>query len=380
VNGKLVDWATSRKTRVAVIFGGRSGEHDVSLMSARSVLNALDPERYEVVQIGITLDGNWLTGSNALDAFEKNDVAYLESVIPPTEPAHQSVYVIRETKLGDKLETLAKVDVFFPVLHGPFGEDGTIQGLLELADAAYVGAGVAGSSVGMDKGIFKDVMRANGIPIVDSMLVLRTEIEKDVNAVITKIETMGEYPVFAKPANLGSSVGISKCKSRSDLYEGLMEAARYDRRLVIEKGVGNVREIEVSVLGNEDPQTSICGEVLPSREFYSYESKYVDGTSGLIIPAQLPDGMSDRIREYAARAYKAIDCAGMARADFFIDVEMNKVYLNELNTLPGFTSISMYPKLWQASGVTYSQLVDRLIELALERKAQRDHTERRRKA
>jgi D-alanine-D-alanine ligase len=369
-----------KKLRVAVIFGGRSGEHDVSLMSARSVLDALDKERYEVVQVGITLDGNWLTGDNTLEAFQKNNVAYLERVIPPTEPAHQGLYVTRSTKMGDKLETLAAVDVFFPVLHGPFGEDGTLQGLLELADVAYVGAGVAGSSVGMDKGIFKDVMRANGIPIVDSMLVLRTEVEKDVNAVIAKIETLGGYAFFAKPANLGSSVGISKCKTRSDLYEGLMEAARYDRRLVIEKGIANVREIEVSVLGNEDPQTSVCGEVLPSREFYSYESKYVDGTSGLMIPAQLPAGMSEKIREYAARAYTAIDCAGMARADFFIDVEMNKIYLNELNTLPGFTSISMYPKLWQASGVTYPQLVDRLIELALERKAQRDHTERRRAA
>jgi len=376
----MSNYPASRKTRVAVIFGGRSGEHDVSLMSARSVLNALDKERYEVIQIGITLDGNWLTGDNALEAFEKGDVSRLERVIPPVEPSHQSVYITRETKLGEKLETLAKVDVFYPVLHGTFGEDGTMQGLLELADVAYVGAGVAGSSVGMDKGIFKDVMRANGIPIVDSILVLRTEIEKDVDAVVAKIETMGEYPFFAKPANLGSSVGVSKCKSRSDLYEGLMEAARYDRRLIVEKGVGNVREIEVSVLGNEDPQTSVCGEILPSREFYSYESKYTDGTSGLMIPAQLPDGMSDIIREYAVRAYKSIDCAGMARADFFIDVETKKVYLNELNTLPGFTSISMYPKLWQASGLEYPQLVDRLIELALERKAQRDRTERKRLA
>lgn len=367
-----------KKLRVAVIFGGRSGEHDVSLMSARSVLNALDKERYDVVQIGITLDGNWLTGARALEAFEKNDIAYLERTIPPTEPSRPSVYVARETKLGDKLETLAKVDVFFPVLHGPFGEDGTIQGLLELADVAYVGAGVAGSAVGMDKGIFKDVMRANGIPIVDSLLVQRGDFEKDANAVIEKIERMGAYPFFAKPANLGSSVGVTKCKTRSDLYEGLMEAARYDRRLIVEKGVSNAREIEVSVLGNEDPQTSVCGEILPSREFYSYESKYVDGTSGLMIPAQIPPAMSDQIREYAARAYKAIDCAGMARADFFLDVEAQKIYLNELNTLPGFTSISMYPKLWQASGLEYPQLVDRLIELALERKAQRDRTERKR--
>ncbi|MBK8822836.1 MAG: D-alanine--D-alanine ligase [Anaerolineales bacterium] len=369
-----------KKLRIAVLFGGRSGEHDVSLMSARSVIAALDTARYEVIQIGITLDGNWLTGANTLEAFESGNIQDLDRVVPPSEPAHQSLYVVRSTKTGDVLETLAGVDVFYPVLHGPFGEDGTLQGLLELADVAYVGAGVAGSSVGMDKGIFKDVMRANGIPIVESILVLRGEIENDMNAVIEKAEKLGAYPLFAKPANLGSSVGISKCNSRSDLGEGLMEAARYDRRVVIERGIGNVREVEVSVLGNEDPQTSVCGEVLPSREFYSYESKYVDGTSGLIIPSQLPVEVTDKIREYAVCAYKAIDCAGMARADFFVDNDTNQIYLNELNTLPGFTSISMYPKLWQASGVTYPQLVDRLIELALERKAQRDHTERRRTA
>jgi D-alanine-D-alanine ligase len=370
-----------KKLCVVVLFGGRSGEHDVSLMSARSVLAALDAERYEVIQVGVTLEGNWLTGANTLEAFEKKDFSSLVPVIPPTEPAsRQSLFVVRSTKAGNKFETLADVDVFFPVLHGPFGEDGTMQGLFELADAAYVGAGVAGSSVGMDKGIFKDVMRANGIPIVDSMLILRAEVETDMNAVIEKIEKMGAYPFFAKPANLGSSVGISKCNSRSDLSEGLMEAARFDRRIIVERGVGNVREIEVSVLGNEDPQASVCGEVLPSREFYSYESKYIDGTSGLIIPSQLPVEVSAKIREYAVRAYKAIDCAGMARADFFIDGKTNQIYLNELNTLPGFTSISMYPKLWQASGLAYPQLVDRLIEFALERKAQRDRTEHRRTA
>lgn len=370
-----------KKLRVAVLFGGRSGEHDVSLMSARSVLNALDPQRYEVIQIGITLDGDWLTGTNTLEAFENGSIASLDRVIPPSQPSsQQSLYVLRSTKMGDKLETLAGVDVFFPVLHGPFGEDGTIQGLLELADVSYVGAGVVGSAVGMDKGVFKDVMRANDIPIVNSLLVLRSEIEKDINTVIEKTEKMGEYPFFAKPANLGSSVGISKCTSRSDLAEGLMEASRYDRRIIIERGAGDVREVEVSVLGNEDPQTSVCGEVLPSREFYSYESKYIDGTSGLVIPAQIPDEVSDKVREYAVRAYKAIDCAGMARVDFFVENGTNKIFLNELNSLPGFTSISMYPKLWQASGLTYPQLVDRLLELAMERKAQRDNTERRRTA
>jgi D-alanine-D-alanine ligase len=224
-------------------------------------------------------------------------------------------------------------------------------------------------------------MRANGIPIVDSMLVLRSDVEKDIKAVIERAEReLGGYPLFTKPANLGSSVGISKCNSRSDLSEGLMEAARYDRRLILELGAGNVREIEVSVLGNEDPQTSVCGEVLPSREFYSYESKYVDGTSGLVIPAGIPAGVSDQIRAYAVQAYKAMDCAGMARADFFLEKDTNNIFLNELNTIPGFTSISMYPKLWQASGLSYTQLVDRLIDLALERKAQRDHTEHRRTA
>lgn len=369
------------KLRVAVLFGGRSGEHDVSLMSARSVLSVLDPERYDVTQIGITLDGNWLTGADALEAFEKNDMDDLDRVIPPTEPAsRQSLFVLRSTKVGEKFETLAKIDVFFPVLHGPFGEDGTIQGLFEMADVAYVGAGVAGSSVGMDKGIFKDVMRANDIPIVESILVLRSEIETDMNAVIEKAEAMSAYPLFTKPANLGSSVGITKCNSRSDLAEGLMEAARYDRRILIEHGVGNAHEVEVSVLGNEEPQASVCGEVLPSREFYSYESKYIDGTSGLLIPAPLSAEVTEKIREYAIRAYKTIDCAGMARADFFVEKETNRIYLNELNTLPGFTSISMYPKLWEASGLEYSKLVDRLIELALQRKAQRDHTERRRMA
>jgi D-alanine-D-alanine ligase len=367
-----------KKLRIAVIFGGRSGEHDVSLMSARSVMSVLDPARYEVTRIGITREGEWVTGEDVLESLERGDTNHLDRVVLSGNPKRSALFVLRSMKMGDKFETLTPVDVFFPVLHGPFGEDGTLQGLLELADVAYVGAGVVGSSVGMDKGVFKDVMRANDIPIVDSILILRSEIENDMNAVFEKAEKLGAYPLFAKPANLGSSVGISKCNSRSDLGEGLMEAARFDRRIVIERGVSNVREIEVSVLGNEDPQTSVCGEVLPSREFYSYESKYIDGTSGLIIPSQLPAEVSDRIREYAVRAYKAIDCAGMARADFFVDGKTNQIYLNELNTIPGFTSISMYPKLWQASGLTYPQLVDRLIELALERKAQRDRTEHRR--
>ncbi len=368
-----------RPLRVAVLFGGRSGEHDVSLMSARSVISALDPKRYEVTQIGITLDGEWFTGENVLEAFEQGNLKGLSRAILPGDPAYDTaLYEIRITDHGETLQKFAPIDIFFPVLHGPFGEDGTIQGLFEMADVAYVGAGVAGSSVGMDKAIFKDVMRAHNVPLVASALILRGEIENDMDSVIAKAEALGAYPLFTKPANLGSSVGISKCNSRSDLTEGLMDAARFDRRIIIEAGVKDVRDIEVSVLGNEDPQTSVCGEILPSREFYSYESKYIDGTSGLLIPAPLPQDVANKIREYAIRAYKAIDCAGMARADFFVEKETNKIYLNELNTIPGFTSISMYPKLWQASGVTYAELVDRLIQLALERKAQRDRTEHRR--
>jgi D-alanine-D-alanine ligase len=361
---------TKKKLHVALIFGGRSGEHEVSLMSARSVLSVLDPAKYEVTQIGISLDGKWLAGEDVLGKLERGKTAGLEQVVVAPDPSESGVYVLRDKKL----ERLADVDVYFPLLHGTFGEDGTIQGLLEMADAAYVGAGVAGSAVGMDKAIFKDILRTHNIPSVASVLLLRSEIEKDMGAAIARAEKLGAYPLFTKPANLGSSVGITKCRSRSDLEEGLMEASRFDRRVLVEKGVANVREIEVSVLGNEDPRASLPGEVLPSREFYSYESKYVDGTSGLIIPAPLPDETIRRIQDLAVQAYKAIDAAGMARVDFFIDKDSGEVYLNELNTIPGFTRISMYPKLWDTTGMPYAELVDRLIELALQRKGDRDRT------
>jgi D-alanine-D-alanine ligase len=340
-------------------------------MSARSVLSVLDPAKYEVTQIGITRDGTWLTGDDVLDKFENNKTDELLPVVVFPDPSDKGVYVL-EGFSG--LKKWANVDIFFPVLHGTFGEDGTIQGLFELADVAYVGAGVVGSSVGMDKGVFKDVMVANNIPVVDMMLVLRAEIEKDMNSIVEKAEALGDYPLFTKPANLGSSVGVTKCNNRSDLQEGLMEAASFDRRVLIQKGVKNVREIEVSVLGNDDPVASTPGEILPSREFYSYESKYIDGTSGYEIPATLSQDILEMIRDYAVRAYKAIDCAGMARVDFFVEKDSNRIYLNELNSLPGFTKISMYPKLWEASGLPYNKLVDRLIELAIERKADRDHT------
>ena len=362
---------TNNKLRVAVIFGGRSGEHEVSLMSARSVLSVLDPAKYEVTQIGITHAGTWLTGHDVLNKFENNQTDGLLSVMFSPDPSETGIYIL-EGFSG--LRKWTDVDVFFPVLHGTFGEDGTIQGLFELADVAYVGAGVVGSSVGMDKGIFKDVMVANNIPVVETLVVLRAEIEKDVVAVVEKAERISDYPFFTKPANLGSSVGVTKCSNRSDLQEGLMEAASFDRRVLVQKGVKNVREIEVSVLGNDNPIASMPGEILPSREFYSYESKYIDGTSGYDIPAKLPAEITELIREYAVRAYKAIDCAGMARVDFFVEKDTNKIYLNELNSIPGFTKISMYPKLWEASGMSYAKLVDRLIELAIERKADRDHT------
>jgi D-alanine-D-alanine ligase len=350
-----------KKLHVAVLFGGRSGEHEVSLMSARSVLSVLDPAKYDVTQIGITHKGQWLTGEDVIGKFEQNKLDDLQHFVLSPDPS-------------DVSRSTYPIDVFFPVLHGTFGEDGTIQGLFELADVAYVGAGVVGSSVGMDKGVFKDVMIANQIPIVDTMVVLRSEIGKDVMSVIERAEKMSGYPFFTKPANLGSSVGVTRCSNRSDLQEGLMEAASFDRRILVQKGIINAREIEVSVLGNESPVASVPGEVLPSREFYSYESKYIDGTSGLIIPAPLPEDVAAKICDFAVRAYQAIDCAGMARVDFFVENDTNRIYLNELNSIPGFTKISMYPKLWDASGLPYNELVDRLIELAMQRKAERDRT------
>jgi D-alanine-D-alanine ligase len=351
-------------------------------MSARSVLSVLDPGKYEVFPIGITQQGIWVSGINnegagLLDALLERKIEGLTRVTLLSERGQNALYALQETAGGTHLQMLAHLDVIFPLLHGTFGEDGTVQGLFELADLAYVGANVLGSSVGMDKALFKDVMRANGIPVVPSIMTTRGEIEQDTTAVINRAEAMAAYPLFTKPANLGSSVGITKCRNRSDLYEGLLEAAAYDRRVLIEQGVPNAREIEVSVLGNDQPQASIPGEVRPSGDFYTYEAKYLDDRSELIIPASLPEEIASRIRQLAVRAFKAIDGAGMARADFLLDPRTQEVFLSELNTIPGFTRISMYPKLWDASGLPYARLVDRLVELALERKADRDRTERR---
>jgi len=367
------------RVRVGVMFGGRSGEHEVSLMSARSILDALDPEKYEVTQIGIKHSGTWLVGDTVLDALDSEDEKRIAQAVLLPDPNRPELYRLRMISEAEEvLEKIAALDVIFSVLHGTFGEDGAMQGLFEANGVAYVGSGIVGSAVGMDKGIFKDVMTANNIPVVESMLILRSELEANMEAVLDRIEALvpsKPYPLFVKPANLGSSVGISKCHSRADLIEGLMDAARYDRRVVIERGV-NAREIEVSVLGNDDPQASVAGEVIPSREFYSYEAKYIDGSSDLLIPAPIPDDVADQVRKIAVQAYQAIDCAGMARVDFLLDIDSGEVFLSEVNTLPGFTKFSMYPKLWAASGLPYSKLVDRLIELAMERKADRDRIER----
>ena len=368
--------AKSRKLRVGVIFGGRSGEYEVSLMSARSVLGVLDPKRYVVTQIGITPEGAWLTGENVLEAMEKNQTGTLHPAALLPDPQYAGLVTIMDTEHGPQLELLSKLDVVFPVLHGTFGEDGTLQGLLEMADIAYVGAGVLGSSVGMDKGVFQAVMLAHKIPVVKTMMVLRIELAEHMNEIISIAEKLSDYPLFVKPANLGSSVGVSKCQNRADLLEGLMEAARYDRRILVQHAV-NGREIEVSVLGNDDPQASVPGEIVPSREYYSYEAKYVDNASELLIPAPISEETAQLARDLAVQAFKAIDCQGMARVDFLLDRDSGELFLNELNTIPGFTSISMYPKLWEACGLPYPKLVDRLIELALERKADNKKTEHR---
>jgi len=366
---------SSSPLTVGLLFGGRSGEHEVSLASARSVLAALDRQKYRVIEIGITKEGAWLSGDGALEALTSGQTEHLAPAAVLPDPTRPGLRRLQPTSAGETLSLIAALDVVFPVLHGTFGEDGALQGLLELAGVAYVGSGVAGSAVGMDKDLFKAVMRASGIPVVDWVILRRSEIARDPAAALERIETAlkARYPFFVKPANLGSSVGVSKCRDRESLRAALQEAARYDRRILVECGL-NAREIEISVLGNDDPQASIPGEIRPADEFYTYEAKYHDERSELLIPAPLSEEMRARLQHLAIRAYKAADCAGMARVDFLLDRDSGEVYLNEVNTIPGFTQISMYPKLWEASGLPYSRLLDRLIALALERKAERDQT------
>ena len=376
------------KTRVLVIFGGRSGEHEVSLNSARSILAVLDPDRYDVIQVGISHDGVWFTGENILATLESaaqgsraqagssfKDVARTAGLTQVTllpYPGSNTLYAVRE----QVLETLVEFDVVFPVLHGTFGEDGTLQGLFELADLPYVGAGVLGSAVGMDKALFKDVMRMVHVPVLPSIVTTRRQVEQNLAEIITQAEQVSAYPIFTKPANLGSSVGVTKCRTRSDLMEGLMDAARYDRRILIERGLEKPREIEISVLGNDAPIVSQPGEVLPGDDFYTYQAKYLNDNSELIIPARLSPQQVSQVQEIALRAYRAIDCSGMARIDFLLDRPSGELFVSEINTIPGFTRISMYPKLWAASGIPYPELIDRLISLAQDRKVDRDATER----
>ena len=368
----------ARKVRVGVIFGGRSGEHEVSLASARSVMDAMDKQKYEIVPIGITHEGRWIASGDPMKALEAGDVDASQPAALLGDPSQHSLMRLQDTERAIEATRLAELDVIFPVLHGPYGEDGTVQGLLELAGIPYVGAGVTSSALGMDKAIFKDVCRAHGLPIVDYLAFKRKEWDADPEGVMDLVEQRLGYPLFTKPANLGSSVGISKCHDRDGLARGLAEAARYDRKLLVEVAVPGAREIEVSVLGNDDPIASLPGEVIPSREFYSYEAKYIDrgeDASRLLIPAPLSPEQTALVRDLAVRAYRAIDCAGMARADFLLSGQAGALYVNELNTIPGFTAISMYPKLWEATGIPYAELIDRLIGLALERYQDKERSE-----
>lgn len=358
-----------RKLRVAVVFGGRSGEHDVSLASAESVMTNLDPERYEIVPIGITKQGRWLAGGNPLQALKGEQADGTQGLaLVPGQPAGRPLRLDSDRTSGDS--SALEVDVVVPVLHGPFGEDGTIQGLLELANLPFVGAGVLASAVGMDKGMMKTVWRQHGLPVVDHLLVRRTEWETDREEVLERIERTFDYPVFVKPANLGSSVGVNKARTRSELEAGLADAASYDGRLLVERAVV-ARELECSILGNEHPRASVVGEIVPGHEFYDYAAKYLDESSRLVIPADIPPETAEEVRALAIQAFAAIECSGMARVDFFLERGSGRVLVNEINTIPGFTRISMYPKLWEASGLPYRELLDELIRLALERHADR---------
>jgi D-alanine-D-alanine ligase len=353
------------KIKVGLIYGGRSGEHEISVLSANSVLTAINLEKYEVFPIGVTKDGRWLPGQTpaALVKSEELQVRWL----PETDSIEPGRSITLENNRGQLLSSLREsLDIIFPIMHGPFGEDGTIQGLLELAGIPYVGGGVLASSVGMDKSIMKAIFKQNGLPVGDYRTYLRHEWEKGPERIIKEIETDLGYPCFIKPANLGSSVGISKAHHCEELKSALNLAAGFDRKLVVEKMITG-REIECAVLGNDEPIASVPGEIVPGAEFYDYEAKYIQNNSRLIIPADLGSEMTQRVRDMAIKAFKAVDCAGLGRVDFFVEPETSQIYVNEINTIPGFTRISMYPKLWEASGVSYPDLIDRLLQLAVER-------------
>lgn len=356
------------KIRVGLIFGGRSGEHEVSLASAQAVLRALDETKYEAVLIGVSKEGKWLTGGNPLKQLINATHSPLLQATNGANGTNTALVSHSATEMTTADAWNANVDVVFPLIHGPNGEDGTIQGLLELADVPYVGAGVAASAVGMDKHLMKALFRNAGLPVVEFLVVSRHKWEREPEETIHEIETVIQYPCFVKPANLGSSVGISKARNWDALTQALSNAALYDRKILVERAV-DAREIECSVLGNETPIASLPGEVIPEREFYDYDAKYADENTRLIVPANLTGEQVRTVQELAVRAFQAIDCSGMARVDFFLDKRDGKIFVNEINTIPGFTAVSMYPKMWQASGLGYSQLIDRLLQLALERHA-----------
>ena len=383
----------TKKLRVGILFGGRSGEHEISLLSAASVFNAIDNNKYEVVPIGITKEGRWVGAEDAERLLEGKQLesrplragdpqatsaaAVLqngESVVVPPEPHTSGIGLTpfqTDSPARRTSDRAINVDVIFPVLHGTFGEDGTIQGLLELADIPYVGAGVLGSAAGMDKDIMKSLFKSARLAIVKHVTILRSQWEAEPKKVQKLVESKLKYPVFVKPANLGSSVGISKAHDRKELGPAIEEAAKFDRKIVIEEGVGGkknkAREIEVSVLGNDKPEASIPGEIVPIKEFYDYDAKYLDEGSKLIIPAKLTKSETKKIQQLAIDAFRAVDCSGLARVDFLMDPKSRKIYLNEINTMPGFTSISMYPKLWGATGLAYADLIERLIQLGIQR-------------
>lgn len=389
----------AKKLRVGVLFGGRSGEHEVSLLSAASILKAIDRKKFDVVPIGITKDGHWLAAGDARNLLEGDERAgrLLRAGDPEATPGakllHEGIPTLLAPEPADSTPArgavnarpaAANLDVVFPVLHGTFGEDGTIQGLFELAGIAYVGSGVLGSAAGMDKDVMKRLFSQAGLPIVKHVTLLRADWEKQPRKAIRQVEAALKYPVFVKPANLGSSVGISKAHDRGELPAALDLAAKYDRKLVIEQGVGGskrggsaakARELEVAVLGNDEPKASVVGEIIPGKEFYDYEAKYLSEGSVPVIPATLTKAETKKIREMAVAAFRACDLSGLARVDFLMEPDgKRRIYLNEVNTLPGFTQISMYPKLWEATGIGYKDLITRLIELALERQAEKDKT------
>jgi D-alanine-D-alanine ligase len=355
----------AKKIRVGVIFGGRSGEHEVSLRSAESIIHAMDKTKYEVVPIAITQTGRWLVSGNAN--------ALLPQAIMSSNH-HEPVAIIGDptrrglTRLGNDSEAgrSEALDVIFPVLHGTYGEDGTIQGLLEMAGVPYVGCGVLASSTGMDKIVMKQLFERAGLEVTPYDWFLRSAWEENPEAVIRRVARALEFPVFVKPANLGSSVGISRADDRKELREAIKDAARYDRRIIVERGVTG-REVEVSILGNERPIASLPGEIIVGHEFYDYEDKYIDNRSRTQVPAKLPKKIIEQIQRAALVAFQAIDGSGLARVDFFVEGKTNRVLINEINTMPGFTTISMYAKMWEASGIGYGELIDRLIALAIER-------------